>query len=642
MKASEGLDTEVFVVDNNSVDGSVQMVRELFPDVQVIDNKENVGFSTANNQAIKESNSEYVLLLNPDTVVEESTFTTAVEFMDKHPDGGALGVKMIDGKGKYLPESKRGLPTPWVSFYKIFGFWKLFPKSKKFGRYYLSHLNKNENHEVEVLSGAFMLLRKETLDKIGLLDESFFMYGEDIDLSYRVMLGGYKNYYLADTKIIHYKGESTKKASFNYVRTFYNAMIIFARKHFSKGKQKAFITSIKLAVYFRAFLAVLNRIIRTLAFPTVEAGLIYGSIIVIKEYWEHIHKLIRDKLPYPIEFDLIAAPIYTLVFVLLLAAFGAYRKPYKLRPIITATFVSFITIATVSWVFPEINFSRMIVGLASVAAALLAVLTRGVLNLKSGGKFFFTEEHKKRVVIVGAHQEVDRISRLIRGDLEYPVEIVGQINATDDSDEKSDQTIGSIGQLREIIPFYRIDEVIFANDSLGTEQIIETMASLKFRSINYKIVPPRADYLVGPQVIHSSVYTGPNFYRLEKKEFLVKKRMFDVIGSALMLILFPLHFWLYKNPALAIRNLWSVLVGQYHFVGYIRSKPSGLPSIKEGILNMLHRVRKGERKGNEHSAGLDRHYAQTYSWELDLEILLKGIRKIGEVKKVQSVSGNIP
>jgi GT2 family glycosyltransferase len=189
-KASKNNVTEVFVVDNNSVDGSQHLIKEKFPNVIYIENKENLGFSKANNQAIKQASGEYILLLNPDTVVEEDTFEKTMGFMDKHPEAGALGVKMIDGKGNFLPESKRGLPTPWVAFYKMFGLARLFPHSKKIGKYHLSYLNQDETHEVDVLAGAFMLLRKTALDKVGLLDETFFMYGEDIDLSYRLQKGG--------------------------------------------------------------------------------------------------------------------------------------------------------------------------------------------------------------------------------------------------------------------------------------------------------------------------------------------------------------------------------------------------------------------------------------------------------------------
>ena len=206
------------------------MLREKFPEVRLMANNENVGFAVANNQAIRAAKGQYILLLNPDTVVEENTFDRCVTYLDEHPDAGGLGVKMLDGKGRFLPESKRALPTPPVAFYKIFGLSALFPHSRVFGRYHLGYLDKDKIHEVDVLSGAFMMLRREALDRVGLLDEDFFMYGEDIDLSYRITKGGYKNVYFPETRIIHYKGESTKKSSVNYVFVFYNAMVIFARR----------------------------------------------------------------------------------------------------------------------------------------------------------------------------------------------------------------------------------------------------------------------------------------------------------------------------------------------------------------------------------------------------------------------------
>ena len=204
------------------------MVRRVFPEVLLIENQSNPGFGVANNQAIQLSKGEYVLILNPDTILSESSLLECISFMESHPKAGALGVHMTDGWGNYLRESKRSLPTPWVSFYKIFGFAALFPKSRWFGKYHLGYLSKVGTHEVDILSGAFMFMRKSLLDKIGLFDEQFFMYGEDIDLSYRVLLSGYRNYYLGKTRIIHFKGESTKKGSLNYVRVFYKAMEIFA------------------------------------------------------------------------------------------------------------------------------------------------------------------------------------------------------------------------------------------------------------------------------------------------------------------------------------------------------------------------------------------------------------------------------
>ena len=259
LKASEYIDTEIFVVDNNSSDDSVPYLTNLFPEVTFIANKDNPGFSKANNQAIGLAKGEYVLLLNPDTVVGEHSFLNVCRFMDEHPDAGALGVKMVDGHGNFLPESKRGFPSPWNSFCKMFGLSKLFPKSPVFAKYHLRYLNENEIHEVDVLAGAFMLLRKSVLDEIGLLDEAFFMYGEDIDLSYRVILGGYKNYYFPE-QIIHYKGESTKK-DFKYVKIFYQSMIIFFNKHYPHYG-KLYTTLIYIAVYLRAGIHILSILTR--------------------------------------------------------------------------------------------------------------------------------------------------------------------------------------------------------------------------------------------------------------------------------------------------------------------------------------------------------------------------------------------
>ncbi|PSR01261.1 MAG: glycosyl transferase family 2, partial [Bacteroidetes bacterium SW_11_45_7] len=250
--ATKTINAEVIVVDNCSSDGSQEIVQQKFPEVQLIANRTNRGFASANNQGIKASKGEYVLLLNPDTVVEEDTFEKTLAFMDDHPDAGALGVKMLDGRGNFLPESKRAFPTPAVSFYKIFGLSALFPHSRVFSRYHLGYLDNDTTQEVEVLAGAFMLIRRKVLEEVGSLDETYFMYGEDIDLSYRIQQAGYKNYYFPGTRIIHYKGESTKKGSLNYVRMFYNAMIIFARKHFSSGKATLYSNLIKAAITFRA------------------------------------------------------------------------------------------------------------------------------------------------------------------------------------------------------------------------------------------------------------------------------------------------------------------------------------------------------------------------------------------------------
>ena len=269
-RASQGLQVEVFVVDNLSTDGSVPYLRERYPGVIFIENKENVGFARANNQAIRQSTGKYVLLLNPDTIVAEDTFEDFVSFMDAHPEAGGAGAYMLRTDGTFAPESRRGLPTPFVAFCKMSGLASLFPKSRVFGRYYMRYLDENKANEIEVISGAFMWLRREALDKAGLLDEDFFMYGEDIDLSYRILKSGYKNYFLP-SRMLHYKGESTEKSSYRYVYTFYEAMRLFFRKHYA---HYSFLVSlpINLAIWVRSFMAYVGNQFRHRAKPMVVSA----------------------------------------------------------------------------------------------------------------------------------------------------------------------------------------------------------------------------------------------------------------------------------------------------------------------------------------------------------------------------------
>lgn len=249
-KALRNVDAEVVVVDNCSSDGSVEYISSHYHKVRMIASKENLGFAKGNNIAIRQTESEYVLLLNPDTVVKEQTIIKVLEFMDTHPNAGAAGVEMLNADGTRAPESRRGIPTPMTAFYKFIGLTKRYPKSKRFAKYYMSYLPWDSPQRIEIVSGAFCMLRRKALDEVGLLDEDFFMYGEDIDLSYRILKGGYDNWYLPYS-IVHYKGRSTEKSSFRYVHVFYKAMLIFLKKHYSESSI-FFILPIKLAIFATA------------------------------------------------------------------------------------------------------------------------------------------------------------------------------------------------------------------------------------------------------------------------------------------------------------------------------------------------------------------------------------------------------
>lgn len=257
MRATIRLQAEVWVVDNASTDGSVEYLQTRFPGVHFVQNADNRGFSAANNQAIRQSQGEYVLLLNPDTIVGEDVLEGCVAFLDAHPQAGAVGVRMLNADGSFAPESRRGVPTPFTSFCKMSGLCRLFSLSTVFGRYYMRYLDANEANRIEIISGAFNMLRRKAIDHVGLLDERFFMYGEDVDLSYRLLQGGWQNWYLP-LNILHYKGESTVKSSFRYVHIFYNAMLLFFNKHYGRSHRLLGLL-VRVAVYGRACLDSLLR-----------------------------------------------------------------------------------------------------------------------------------------------------------------------------------------------------------------------------------------------------------------------------------------------------------------------------------------------------------------------------------------------
>ena len=266
-EAMEGLTGEVIVIDNNSGDDSIDFVRQRFPQVTFIENTDNVGFARANNQAVMRAAGLFTLILNPDTIISRPCIEQCIEWMRGHERCGAIGVRMVDGNGVFLPESKRAFPTPWVSFCKIFGLSALFPRSRWFARYHLRYLDDRQPHRIDILAGAFMLCRTTLLQQVGGFDEDFFMYGEDIDLSYRMVLAGYENWFLP-VEIIHYKGESTKKDSMRYVRVFYEAMLIFYRKHYPR-MGVVFYPIVKLGVLVRASMAALKRLLK---WPKRRAG----------------------------------------------------------------------------------------------------------------------------------------------------------------------------------------------------------------------------------------------------------------------------------------------------------------------------------------------------------------------------------
>jgi O-antigen biosynthesis protein len=627
-KAVKGMEAEVFVVDNNSVDGSCEMVKRTFPEVILIENKDNPGFSKANNQAIRLAKGEYILLLNPDTVVEEDCFSKVCGFMDATPDAGALGVKMIDGKGRYLPESKRGLPTPQVAFYKMFGLGKLFPKSKRFGKYYLGHLSKDETNEVDVLAGAFMLLRKQTLGVIGLLDEDYFMYGEDIDLSYRITKSGFKNYYFPHTTIIHYKGESTKKASVNYVFVFYRAMIIFAQKHYSQKHAQLFSILINAAIYGRASIALVFRMIGSTYLWLLDVLLLFmGTKLIANQYAQY---KFETTAAYADQIVNINSVLYALLWTGGLFAAGAYRKRVSLMSIGKGVLLGTLAI-TVFYAFASesYRFSRAIILLGSVAAFLFTYLLRLMVYAFLHKRFSLTLDSSVKTVIVGNQEEVARVQHLLvhsKAKSEY----LGYVSVNDEATQ-NEHYLGNENQLAEIVELFKVEEIIFCSKDLSTRLIMQWMYSISRPDIHFKIVPEESVFIIGS----NSKDEPGDFYTLEinlalnTPNQLRKKRLLDVLIAIMLIPISPLLLVFVKQRANFVLNIFKVLLGEKTWVGYAPSSNIDvLPKLKP---NVLHTVSKSaaEKLNEVTIQKMNFMYAKEYSIENDLSILFKSLPLLG-------------
>ena len=263
-RAIELIDAEVVVIDNCSTDNSIEYLQSKFEWVKFIPNKTNEGFAKANNNAFNQCTGDFILFLNPDTILPENILQNCLRFFENHDDAGAIGVRMIDGSGNFLPESKRAFPTAMISFFKLCRLADIFPKSRIFNKYALGFLPENETHEVDVLCGAFFMAKRNILEQLGGFDEAFFMYGEDIDLSYRIQKSGYKICYLGTETIIHFKGESARKGELNYVRIFYRAMSIFVKKHYSGSNAGLMNLFLQIGIYARTGISLVASLFRRL------------------------------------------------------------------------------------------------------------------------------------------------------------------------------------------------------------------------------------------------------------------------------------------------------------------------------------------------------------------------------------------
>ncbi len=618
------LQAEVFVVDNASDDNSIEYLRPMFPMVNFIPSEKNLGFGKANNLALQQCKGDYILFLNPDTLVAEDCFEKCLAFMTAHPSAGALGIRMIDGSGKFLPESKRAFPSASTAFYKLVGLSAIFSRSRFFNKYSLGYLDEHQNHIVDVLAGAFMLVKKEVLQKVGAFDEAFFMYGEDIDLSYRIQKAGYENWYFADSSIIHFKGESTKKGSLNYVRMFYNAMSVFVQKHYHGRRAKFFVFFIQAAIWFRAFFSWVGSTIVKFGLPILDAILIFSALFITEEFWVRYFRDGSEFHPLLLNF---ALPGFTLVFLAAAALAGIYDKKYKPFKAFTSAALAIIVMLAVYSLLPErFRFSRAVMLIGGSIGALFTIISRFLLV-----KFHWIEsdaddqDQLAQTVIIGTQEEYDQCIKLLKAS-GVNEKVLGRVSIS----EQPGNAIGNISQLQQLIDNLNIKEVIFCRGTLNFMSIIQQVQQLP-SAVSYKFHTHNSKSILGSDSKHASgeALTSDGYFKIAEAYQRRMKRITDCCFAFALLISFPAHLLLMKNGITGLKNAIKVLISQQSWIGYAAGSAS-LPRIKPAVLspNGYPLVAK-QILPDEILSKADYIYAKDYNWIYDLKLIAKNYRRLG-------------
>ncbi|MBK7105849.1 MAG: glycosyltransferase [Ignavibacteriae bacterium] len=634
-QASKNIITEIIVVDNNSDDGSIPAINEKFPQVITIQNLTNVGFGAANNQALEISKGKNILLINPDTLVRENTFEEMIKFLDQNPKVGIAGCKVLNPDGTLQLACRRSFPKPWVSFTKVMGLSKLFPQSKLFAKYNLTYLDENKSYEVDAISGSFMMLTREAYDKVGGFDTDFFMYGEDLDLCYRIQKSGLKVFYVHNTEIIHYKGESTKRSKIDETKIFYNAMHLFVRKHFSSS----FIVEIILqfAIILRKTFAFANKN-KLILVSVIADFLLY---IFLTYFSEQIHT--NDNWPgFPNVYKPWVYIIPAIIQILISSFSGVYkRNSLSVLKTFIALFIGLVTIASLTFFFKQFAFSRVVVLLTYIFATIIFSLWRILYKLIWLNKTS-NNDLPLRTVLVGIDETAINFLNKIKSNLTIQYKLIGLIGLNiKDIDKKVEnlKVIGSIENLKKVIREYQISNVIFSTESIGFDKIFSTVAQCQGENVNFLMSGSELDFMVGKSTI-THIENVP----LLKVEYNISmfihkfiKRIFDIILSFILMILVFPFVWIYAKINLrktflinSLLQIPEIFIGRKSFVGpksdnFYQELFLG----KKGITGLWFTENIDENDIEEKNR-INLFYAKNQNIWLDLEIIGKSISKIFE------------
>lgn len=616
-KATKNLEAEIIVVDNNSVDESAEMVKNKFSNVLLIHNNKNIGFSRANNQAIAIAKGTFVLLLNPDTLVQEDALEKTISFMQLTADAGAVGVHMVDGKGMFLDESKRGTPDFRTSLFKFLGLHKLLPKSATFNHYYLGNLDKNTEHEVEVLAGAFMLIRRSVFKKVSLLDERFFMYWEDTDFCMRIRENGFKNYYLGEVKIIHYKGESNKRHTLSFTIGFNKSMIAFVKKYFNK--HLFFLPLIRIATLLKSLTVILRDFLKSFTNPIVDFALMYIGMLTFTSFWG------TNFAPYAFTsgFTQIVIPSYLVIWITSLFFSGAYDKPFRINRVARGVIFGLLLIATCSNFFNEIRFSRMIILSGGVIVFSTFILLRFIYRFYSYKDFDIAEKRGSNLLLFSEKNEYNRATNIIANS-KHNTHLIGYLNKTGENG-----ALGSMRDIKKIIKKHKIDEIVFASSDISFKDIISWLISLSDTSLKFKILPENSYFLIGSNSRETlgDYYCPDSNWELSKNPNKRNKRVLDICLAISFLSSSPILMWFCKSPTKFIKNMIHILKGDLTFIGFNQKYESHFPNIRKGVLSPIATIK--QKLTDDEIRKHNMMYAKNYKAKNDLYIIFKCINQLG-------------
>lgn len=624
--------SEIIVIDNASSDGSVENIKDKFPYVKVIANKENIGFGKANNQGLEVAKGKYIVLLNPDTIVREDTFSKLIDFVNNNPKVGMATCKVLNPDGTLQLACRRGFPGPWTSFTKTTGLSKLFPKSKLFARYNLTYLDENKISEVDAISGSFMFFTREVYNKVGGFDPQFFMYGEDLDLCYRVQQAGYKVCYIPDTEIIHYKGESTKRSNIDEVKIFHNAMHLFVKKHLSSSFFVEII--LRSAIVTRRFFAFFSSYKLAIISAVVDFSLFVGLFMLTEKiyrpgHWEGFPQIVKPWIFF--------VPAF---LQLLVSTFGGSYKRNTISVLraILLLIVGFTFASTLTFFFKQYAFSRGVLLMTYAVVGLAYLLWRFLAKvlLHVG----VTDSVKnERTLIVGSEKYCLELTKKLDKSIDEIFTIVGFITEKVDGIGRviGNQTVlGSLENIIKVIKEEKISKVIFASHEISFEKMFGIVSQSDNINVEFLVAGTELDYLVGKSSVTmlDNVPLLKIHYNISELSHKVVKSILDFLFALLLMLLYP-FVWLasllhkgknsFENFVLSAP---SVLIGKKSFIGpQSMEGGSELYLGKQGVTGLWF-IEKNNLLDKNNLNKLDVYYAKNQNIWLDLEILGKTFSKI--------------